>query len=128
LSALEKIPGVGSLRSLGSMSSITLDRVKRDDSSHNLGSINFDRVKREDSSHSLGPSPATSVSFFFFTKQYLKSLKMMNQNTLKLLGALMDSNGHFWELSKKKQIVRDQILCGTRDGVAVGQTPSFKKF
>ena len=65
LSALEKIPGVGSLRSLGSMSSITLDRVKRDDSSHNLGSIHFDRVKREDSSHSLGPSPATSVSFFF---------------------------------------------------------------
>ena len=45
LAALEKIPGVGSLRSLHSVGSslaesgigLTLDRIKREESSHSLG-------------------------------------------------------------------------------------------
>ena len=49
LSALEKIPGVGSLRSLGSIGS-------------NGPSLTLDRVKRESSSHSLCASPSGLVS------------------------------------------------------------------
>ena len=46
LAALEKIPGVGSLRSLHSVGSSLAES--------GIG-LTFDRVKREESSHSLGP-------------------------------------------------------------------------
>ena len=51
LAALEKIPGVGSLRSLHSIGSSQAES--------GLG-LSLDRVKREESSHSLGPQSNSS--------------------------------------------------------------------
>ena len=54
LAALEKIPGVGSLRSVAQSSSI----------GSSLPSLNNEKVKREESSHSLGSQVSLMLVLF----------------------------------------------------------------